>query len=304
MRVKFTHVFRLSLILVILALVSQPLMVLTGASSPALAAAAPGAPQAGDGDPVGSFKMHVQIEQKRVEVKDQEGGAAPTRLVADFAAWDPQSRVATITVAIKNAGASALSGSLEAAVVKIAPPTVIPLNADSETQTGSPNWAYNGVGLQSGATSAPREWQFKSQKAMDFQLDVKLRLRPRTAIPAGAGATVTGPDGASVTIQPNSVPYDVFVDIKSVAASAVEAPLGALEFVGAVEVTFEPVAGDSSSLVPPSAPLTLSIPAPPGLTTSNFVVGEQLLVDAIDQETPGLSQRLAAADTASLSGGR
>ncbi len=310
MRMKLTHVFRLALLPVIIALVSQPLMFLdgakaeTGAPSPAPAAARPLAPQAGAGNSVGSFKLHVQIQQRRVEVKDKEGSAAATQLLADFAAWNPQSRVATINVSIKNVGTITLNGSLEAAVVKIASPKVTPLNADGQTQTGAPSWAYNGVSLQPGATSAPREWQFKSPTAMDFQLDVELRLSPRTPVPAGTGATVTGPGGTSVTIQPNSIPYDVFVDIKPVSASAVEAPLGALEFVGAVEVTFEPVAGEASSLLPPSAPLSLAIPAPSGLTTSKFVVGQQLLVDAIDQETPGLSQRLMATDTASLSGGQ
>ncbi len=310
MRMKLTHVFRLALLPVIIALVSQPLMFLdgakaeTGAPSHAPAAARPPASQTGAGNSVGSFKLHVQIQQRRVEVKDKDGSAAATQLLADFAAWNAQSRVATINVAVKNVGAATLNGSLEAAVVKIASPKVIPLNADGQTQTGSPTFAYSGVSLQPGATSAPREWQFKSPTAMDFQLDVELRLSPRTPIPAGTGATVTGPGGTSVTIQPNSVPYDVFVDIKPVPASAVEAPLGALEFVGAVEVTFEPVAGGASSLLPPSAPLSLAIPAPAGLTTSKFVVGEQLLVDAIDQETPGLSQRLMATDTASLSGGQ
>ncbi len=301
MRMKYTHVVRLALILVVLALVIQPLMISNGAK--AKTAAPSPAPQASDANAVGSFKLHVQIQQRRVEVKDKAGAA--TQLLADFAAWDPQSRVATIRVAVKNVGTITLNGSLDATVVKIASPKVIPLNADSQTQKGFPNWAYGGVSLQSGATSAPREWQFKSPQSMDFQLDVELRLSPRTAIPAGTGATVMGPDGTSVTIQPNSVPYDVFVDIKSVPASAVEAPLGALEFVGAVQVTFEPVAElDSAFLAPPSAPLTLSIPAPSGLTTSKFVVGEQLPVDVIDQETPGLSQRLMATDTASLSGGR
>ena len=303
MRMKHTHVVRLALILVVLALVTQPLMISNGAK--ARTAAPSPAPQAGDANAVGSFKLHVQIQQRRVEVKDKEGAAAATQLLADFAAWDPQTRVAAISVAVKNAGAITLNGSLDAAVVKIASPRVIPLNADSQTPQGSPIWAYGGVSLQSGATSAPREWQFKSPQAMDFQLDVELRLSPRTPIPAGTGATVMGPDGTSVTIQPDSVPYDVFVDIQSVPASAVEAPLGALEFVGAVQVTFEPVAElDAAFLAPPSAPLTLSIPAPSGLTTSKFVVGEQLPVDVIDQETPGLSQRLMATDTASLSGGR
>ncbi|HKQ52559.1 MAG TPA: hypothetical protein VJT74_09330 [Pyrinomonadaceae bacterium] len=305
MRMKLTHVVRLALILLALALVSQPLIVLHGAKAETAAPAhAPApAPQASDSNLVGSFKLHVQIQQRRVEVKDEKGGA--TQLLADFAAWDAQSRVAAINVAVKNVGAAALNGSLDAAVVKIASPKVTPLNADGATQTGSPTFAYSGVSLPSGATSAPREWQFKSPQAMDFQLDVELRLSPRTPIPAGTGATVMGPDGTRLTIQPNSVPYDVFVDIKSVPASAVEAPLGALEFVGAVEVTFEPAAElESALLAPPSAPLTLSIPAPAGLTTSKFVVGEQLSVDAIDQETPGLSPRLMATDTATLSGGQ
>lgn len=307
---KLARVSRPALILLTLALAAQPLMFLNGAKaktvapSPAAAARTP-APQAVEGNLIGSFKLHVQIQQRRIEVKDKKGDAAATQLIADFASWNPQTRVAAVNVAVKNVGGDALSGSLEAAVVKIASPKVVALNADGVTQAGSPKWAYGGVSLQSGATSASREWQFKSPTAMDFQLDVELRLTPRAAIPAGAGATVTGADGTSVTIQPDSVPYDVFVDIKSVPASAVEAPLGALEFVGAVELTFEPVAGDdSASFVPPSAPLTLSIPAPPDVTTTNFVVGEQLLVDAIDQETPGLSQRLAATDTASLVGGQ
>ena len=111
MRMKLTHAVRFALILI--ALVSQPLMVLNGAKAKT-AAPAP-APQTGENNLVGSFKLHVQIQQRRVEVKDEKGGA--TQLLADFAAWDAQSRVAAISVAVKNVGAAALNGSLDAALL-------------------------------------------------------------------------------------------------------------------------------------------------------------------------------------------
>lgn len=116
-----------------------------------------------------------------------------------------------------------------------------------------------------------------------------------------AGGTIVGPDGSSVTIQPGSIPYEAVVDINPVDLSDVVAPLGELEAVGAVDVTFKPAVLGGTPL-PPSSPLQVAIPALASLTNSHFVVGQQILVDSLDP-SPHVSQQLLAVDTASLTDG-
>jgi hypothetical protein len=135
---------------------------------------------------------------------------------------------------------------------------------------------------------------------MDFQ--VNLEVLAGVPLPPNIGGTIVGADGTSVTVQPNSIPYEVLIDISSAPASAVSAPLGELEFVGAANLTFEPAVFNSSFL-PPTAPLQISLPAPATLTTSNFVVGQQMLSDFINEPQPGLQEQLVATDTASLVSG-
>jgi hypothetical protein len=264
----------------------------------------------GDNVLVGSFTMHVQIQQNRVVVMDSGGANAAavpaTQLTANFVMWDPNSRTATINVAIGNTGRATLFGPLKAIVTKVAPPKVVARNTDSGTGPGSWQWTY-GADTLGGTTrlfpasvSGLKEWKFQSLQPMDFQVDVEVLAGVPLA--PGIGGTVVGSDGTRVTVQPDSIPYEVLIDISSAPRSAVSAPLGALEFVGAANLTFEPSVFNSSFL-PPNAPLQISLPAPPTLTTSNFVVGQQMLSDSISGSEPGLQQQLVATDTASLVSG-
>ena len=58
---------------------------------------------------VGSFMLHVQLQQRRVTVNNRGGSNAAsvpvTQLTASFESWDPNTRLATIRVAIANTGA-------------------------------------------------------------------------------------------------------------------------------------------------------------------------------------------------------
>jgi len=136
---------------------------------------------------------------------------------------------------------------------------------------------------------------------MDFQLDIQILAG--VPLPPGVGATIESPDGTSITVQPNSIPYEAVIDIKSVSTSTIVAPLGNLEAVAAVNVTFEPSFPNSIG-VPPSAPLQISIPAPAVLPSSEFVVGQQGLVDFVDGVSAGLRNQLVPVDTASFTAGK
>jgi hypothetical protein len=255
---------------------------------------------------VGSFTLHVQIQQQRVTVEHRGGIHAAhvpaTELQASFASWNPASGTASLLVAISNTGTATLVGPINAIVTKSASPEVRVLNAD----TGSATFSYQASqlgptpNLSPGETSSAKEWRFRSPTAKAFQIDVELFAGVPLA--PGIGATIEGEDGTSISVQPNSIPYEVLIDSEVVPASGVTAPLGALEFSGAMKVTFEPTGGNSD-VPPPSSPLTLSMPAPPNATTANFVVGQQTLVDNINTPTPGLTDQLVAADTATLVNG-
>ena len=135
---------------------------------------------------------------------------------------------------------------------------------------------------------------------MDFQLRVEVVAGVPLA--PNVGGTIVAPDGTTVTVQPNAIPYEALIDIHSVPASDVSAPLGALEFVGAAELVFEPALFNDHFL-PPNEPFQISLPAPASLTTPNFVVGHEMISDSIDGPEPGLKPQLVATDTASVSSG-
>ncbi len=259
---------------------------------------------------VGSFMIHVQIQQRRVTVNDRGGANAAsvpvTQLTASFESWDPNTRLATIRVAIENTGQSTLFAPLRAVVTDLSGPKVSLSNADNGTGPGSWELVY-GADMLGGierlfasSTSGAKEWKFTSPQAMDFQL--KVDIVAGVPLAPNVGGTIVAPDGTTVTVQPNAIPYEALIDIHSVAASAVSAPLGALEFVGAAELTFEP-ALFSHHFVPPSEPFQISLPAPASLTTSNFVVGHEMISDSIDGPEPGLKAQLVATDTASVNNG-
>ncbi len=265
----------------------------------------------GDGVLVGSFQLHVQIQQRTVTARDAGGEHAAdvpaTRLLVGPVSWDATTQVVSFDIAVHNFGAATLFGPLKAFVTKIASPLVGPVNPDGGDGFGTWNFAY-GPELLGGAarlspaeTSGGKAWRFHSPAAKAFQVDVEVRAG--VPLPPGAGGTVEGADGTSVTIAPDSVPYEVFVDSRAVPASEVAAPLGDLEFTGAMSVTFEP-AVEGTDLAPPAAPLQLSMPAPATTTASQFVLGQQLPVDSPAGPTPGLTEQLVATDTASLADGQ
>lgn len=257
---------------------------------------------------VGSFTIHVQIQRRRVEVTERQGvhaAAVPsTQLDAIFKDWDAKSGAVSISVAVRNIGPETLFGPLPAVVLKIAPPDVVVANSDSGGRPGSWRWIYDASSLRGSIlppkhVSAAKKWNFTVSRAEDFQLDMEVLAG--VPLPPGKGATIEGPGGTSITVQPGSIPYGVLIDIRPVPASDVRAPLGALAFVGAVDVTFQPVPL-SSTLVPPTAPLEISIRAPTTLRTERFIVGLQVLIDSL-KPRPGLREQLVPIATASFSKG-
>ena len=122
------------------------------------------------------------------------------------------------------------------------------------------------------------------------------------AIVGPAGGTVFGVDGTSITLPPGAIDYEVLMDIALLPLSMVEAATGDLPLVRFVEITFEPTTFHAHHL-PPAAPLEISVPAPPGLAAgSKFIIGQQVLLDSIDDPKPGLREQLVPVDMAVLAG--
>jgi hypothetical protein len=243
---------------------------------------------------VGSFRLFVQIQQRRVDVIPLQGtlGALVpvTALDASFESWDSLSRRASIQVAVRNTGSFALFTPIRAVVRRFSSPDTRVVNADTGTAIGTWTWNYLGDPLGPGSTTFPRSWIFFSPSAADFQVDVTLLAG--VPVPAGRGATITAPDGSRIVVPPNAVPYDALVDIEMVPASELAAPLKNLGLAGVVHVTFEPTVF-SATFPAPSQSFQISIPA---ITTAGtiYVVAEQVTIDAIT------SSRTAASPTPQL----
>lgn len=122
-------------------------------------------------------------------------------------------------------------------------------------------------------------------------------------LPPGEGGTITGPGGVSVTVLPDSIPYEAFVGIEPALSSQIVAPAGNLQMVGSVELTVEPTAFNAS-VAPPTAPLEISIPVPGGVSAdTQFLVAQQVLSDSVNGTVPGLKEQFVAVETAEVVGG-
>lgn len=113
----------------------------------------------------------------------------------------------------------------------------------------------------------------------------KIKILPKRdsgiIVPAGVGKTIEGEGGTSITIAPGSVPYEVAVHIAPISPKDLVADQGNMVSVGAVEVLFEPTQFNSSVL-PPTAALKLSIPAPIELPVDTVIlVAQQILTDSL-----------------------
>jgi hypothetical protein len=126
-------------------------------------------------------------------------------------------------------------------------------------------------------------------------------------VPAGGGGTIPGPGGTSITVQPGTFSAPVLVGISPADTSRIVAPLalasGGRPFtlVAAVDVIVEPI-GFTGLLGPAMLPLEISVPLPGGVTDGEFVIGEQVVIDAITG-TPGLRPQLMPRAMAAASGG-
>lgn len=295
-------VIRISLVLAVF-MIPVITMLTTAGSAPS------GVKVFGNGVRVGAFKLHVQIKQRRVHVMEQrgsDGATVPsTGITAEFVNWDEASRHASVAIALTNTGSATLFGPIQAILTKLASPKTILVNADAGAGPGSWTVIYGAEQLGESALLSPAEvsraraWVFHSPTASDFQVDIDLTAG--LPVPPGLGVTIEGPGGTSVTVEPDSIPYEVLIDVFPVDPAALQAPTGQLSVVGAVKVTFQPTFM-SATLPPPSRPLKVSIPAPANGSASDFIVAEEILIDSIEGSPPAVKEQLALVDTASLIG--
>jgi hypothetical protein len=263
---------------------------------------------------VGRFRLNVKVKRGRVEthrLHAHKGSSLlrSTKLVAKFESWDAASKTVALDVAVKNVRERSLFAPVGAIVRKLHPSKVVPANTDTGDSEGSWRWDYDQASLSGdellspGERSASRRWLLSTSKPRNFRMDIDIRAGVPLA--PGEGGTIHGPGGTSVTVQPNSIPYEVLIDIAPAPASELVAPTGDLKPAGLVEITFEPTI-EKAHVGPPTAPLEVSVPAPPTAPPgSEFLVAEQVLTDFLAENQPtggGLTEQLVAVDTASLAG--
>ena len=127
-------------------------------------------------------------------------------------------------------------------------------------------------------------------------------------VPPGVGKTIEGEGGTSITIEPGSVPYEVAVNISPIAPKDLVADQGNMVSVGAVELLFQPTQFNGSVL-PPTAALKLSIPAPIKLPVDSVIlVTQQILTDSLGDPKrdvkASLKEQFVAVGTASVKKGK
>ncbi|MDQ3730009.1 MAG: hypothetical protein M3355_10515 [Actinomycetota bacterium] len=114
-------------------------------------------------------------------------------------------------------------------------------------------------------------------------------------VPAGEGATAHEPGGASVSIEPGTVPYPVVLGIERVDRASIHAPSKGFDLLGAYRVRLEPTELDAT-FPPPSDSLQVSLPLPSlAHAKDGFVLAEEVLADhLIDPKQGELAPELRA----------
>lgn len=266
----------------------------------------------GSGVLVGTFRIEVQTKRHKVtviELKRKKPLGVSANLVAQFLKVHKEK--VSLSVAIENTGSTSLFPPIQAVVTRVCP-VVQAANADSGTGPGSWQWVYLGPALGGDGLLSPGElsdrkvWKFaarhhKSRLPKSFAIDV--RLYAGIPLQPGEGATITGPGGVSVTVAPDSIPYEAFIAIAPAPAGTIVAPLGDnLEPAGAVTLTFRPTVPGSP--LPPRVPLEIAIPAPAGLPEdSDFVAALQAQVD-VPSDPPSVAARMIPVSRVVLAGQR
>lgn len=100
------------------------------------------------------------------------------------------------------------------------------------------------------------------------------------ALPTGNAATVPGQGGTVLTISQGTFNAPMLVGIAPVPNATVTGNTGAFSLISAVNITAQPV-GYTGGLGPANVPLNISVPRPAGVTDTEFVVGEQVLIDSL-----------------------
>jgi hypothetical protein len=100
------------------------------------------------------------------------------------------------------------------------------------------------------------------------------------ALPTGNAATVPGQGGTVLTISQGTFNAPMLVGIAPVPSSTVTGNKGAFSLVSGVNITAQPL-GYTGGLGPANVPLNITVPRPAGVTDTEFVVGEQVLIDSL-----------------------
>jgi hypothetical protein len=111
------------------------------------------------------------------------------------------------------------------------------------------------------------------------------------AVLGPAGGTVSAADGSTITLGPDNIPYSAELNISTQPVTVINASSGGMNLLGAFEVQFQPTVFNAS-FAPPTTPLEVTIPVPPGLPLGvEIIIAQEIVTDATDGE-PGLRPQL------------
>lgn len=120
-------------------------------------------------------------------------------------------------------------------------------------------------------------------------------------VPPTFGATIPGAGNTTLIVPPQSIDVEIVAGIAATPLATIVAPVGNLPLAAAVNITFESTELNGS-LLPPTQPLQIAVPAPAGTAPGQtFIVAQQALVDAPDGT--GLRRGLIATAAAAAVGG-
>lgn len=115
-------------------------------------------------------------------------------------------------------------------------------------------------------------------------------------------ATIRGPAGTVLAIQPNTFEVEIVAGIAPTPLGTIVAPTGNLALVSSIDIILEPTEF-TGLLIPPADPVDVSVPAPAGTPNGTpFIIAQQATVDAANGT--GLVPRLLATAAAVVVNGQ
>jgi hypothetical protein len=161
---------------------------------------------------------------------------------------------------------------------------------------------YSGIAIIQQKTSDEVKFRVVAEHKREMAVSEVFTRLAGSVFKPGQGGTVQSTDGIIVTIPPDSIPYEAQVAIVPAVNGDIKAPVDdEMPVVDVVKLIVNPVQS-GLEVLPMQKPLQLSFPAPDNLTTSNFIVAQEIEVPipGVGADKGGFFNRLTPVDNAVL----